>query len=263
MSARDILIQEFGKTDHLSMDKDALTGLEYDIYTTEAGPNLLVKRKGEFDMPWMVQKESAVSLKSFMKALPEMSTEALQAMKSEINEIVFSPVGNPNDRATSKRIGRIFTSAASIDMKKRQVHIWPKSKESDSKRLAQTLTHETGHAVDDGRNRLAILYTEKLREFWSTQPNIPTDPASRRAVEEAHGIPAHPNVWRTEDEEEPVSLYARTNDFEYYAEAYLYYQEGRLSEKHAMFRHFRDLERTRRWVADWVAPREEVPWAAD
>ena len=69
MKARDILIQEFGKTDHISMDKDYLTHMDYDIYTTEAGPNLLVKREGEFDMPWMAQRDSAVSLKSFLKAL--------------------------------------------------------------------------------------------------------------------------------------------------------------------------------------------------
>ncbi len=313
MKAKDIMVQEFGTTDHISMDRDGVAGnLDYDIYTTEAGPNLWVKREKEDDPEWMAQKDSALSMGSFLRALPHMPAQALAHMKKHVARIVFSPVSNPNDRATSARIGRIFVSAASMDMKIRTMRIWPVTKEADAERLARTLIHETGHAVDEARSELGYKYRSKLLAFWADMDeqgvDRPADRQGHRDVEREHGVPhslsewndAHgkwknvkfgidlPNVlryWPSLKEEgtwnelgaekqkvltdsvssaAPVSRYAHTSDYEYYAEAYTFYQQGTLPEGHIMQEHFENLEKIKQWVAGWEAPKEEgVPWAAD
>jgi len=196
LTARDILVAEFGKT---SIEQrpfaDDKTGLTYDIYNTEAGPMLWGKRDSDKDKPWIVTKESAVSLDAFMKSLLEMPTEALQSMKSEIQSIIFSPVPNPADRKTSQMIGAKFVSAASMDAGMQTMYIWPASKESDTKRLAQTLVHETGHAIDRMRSNLGTMYAEKLDRFWDDR-EMPLDDEGIAAVEAAHGVPPDPNKWQ-------------------------------------------------------------------
>ncbi|KKK76119.1 hypothetical protein LCGC14_2866890, partial [marine sediment metagenome] len=168
MTAKDILVQEFGKTTRrppyteeireynqegniepgeqitITTELDPMTMLEYAAFDTEAGPALLVKHKGEFDMPWHVQADSGVSMKAFMKALPEMTTEALTTMKNEVEQIIFSPVSSPHDRARSKRMGAKFTSRASMQKEGRIMHIFPAALDADKRTLADILTHETG-----------------------------------------------------------------------------------------------------------------------
>lgn len=300
MTARDILIQEFGKTIRRGGEEkgirmqvfDGVTELEYDVFETEAGPELWIRAAPGKDKPWAVTKESAVSLEAFMKALPEMSGAALQDMKDTVRRIVFSPVPNPSDRKTSQMIGTKFTSAASMVMRSRVMHIYPKSKEVNEKALAAILTHETGHALDDGDANLSIVYNEKRRAWWADKQNMPTDDASIIAIEEEHGIPPHPRAWmdgyskwvdfdlgtshpdiqrywralgvtrpwndlnmaeqiavrKSTNGTAPVSRYANTSEKEYYAEAYMVYQEGRLPEGHIMQEHFENMEETRRWI---------------
>ena len=201
MTARDILISEFGKTklrggeEAGSFQRHLDGGLEYDVFDTEAGPELWIRSEGRRDKPWQANKESAVSLDSFMRALPEMSFEALQAMKDNVRKIIFSPVDNPTDRKTSQMIGSRFVSAASMIMRARIMHIYPKSKEASAEALATVLTHETGHALDDGDENLSIVYNNRRREFWADKPDMPTDDASIIAIEEAEGIPPHPRAW--------------------------------------------------------------------
>ncbi|KKL54437.1 hypothetical protein LCGC14_2265400, partial [marine sediment metagenome] len=309
MKAKDILVQEFGKTDLLSKDVDAMTSLTYDIYTTEAGPRLLVKHKGEFDMPWHAQADSGVSMKAFMKALPEMSTEALTTMKNEVEEIIFSPVSSPRDRERSKRIGAKFTSRACMQKEGRVMHIFPAALNADKRTLADILTHETGHAHDYAREDMVHNYNERLGRFWDAQEDMPADPDRMRAIEEENGIPPHPNAWmreygqwkeynqgldrpdevifwgsypRTEQDKKktgldyqmigqkswnelspvekgvisheanknaPVSLYAHTNEREYYAEAYLRYHQGLLPESHVMYEHFKQMPAIKRYTS--------------
>ncbi|KKM68026.1 hypothetical protein LCGC14_1465060 [marine sediment metagenome] len=201
LKTKDILAQEFGKTKLRggevagSFQRHLDGGLEYDVFDTEAGPELWVRAEGRRDKPWQANKESAVSLDSFMRALPEMSFEALQAMKDNVRKIIFSPVGNPNDRKTSQQIGSKFTSAASMIMVSRIMHIYPKSKGVSEEALATILTHETGHALDDGDVNLSVVYNHRRREFWADKPDMPTDDASIVAIEEAAGIPPHPRQW--------------------------------------------------------------------
>jgi len=200
LTARDILVQEFGKTSQRQLHQGFRTtyvddGLEYNAFKTEAGPELWIRTEPAKDKPWMATKESAVSMEAFLKALPEMSTEALQAMKDNVRKIIFSPVGNPTDRKTSQQIGSKFTSAASMIMMSRIMHIYPKSKGVSEEALATVLTHETGHALDDEDSNLSVVYNHKRREFWADKPNMPTDDASVVAIEEAAGIPPHPRAW--------------------------------------------------------------------
>jgi len=205
MRARDILIAEFGETSRGrgatgATQVDIETNLEYDVYDTEAGPQLWVKREPSKDKPWLVTKESAVSLGAFMKALLEMPTDALQSMKAGARRIVFSPVGNPHDRKTSQMIGRKFTSAASLKGSNR-IYVWPASKKFDADRLAQTLTHEVGHIVDHMRRNLGSQYLDGVRKFWGDlQENegiqMPASIHEQEAVEAERGIPSDPNKWQ-------------------------------------------------------------------
>lgn len=203
MTARNILIAEFGKTAFASgrPHRDDDTGLDYDLFHTEAGPLLWVKSEPGKDKPWAMNKDSAVSLDAFMGALLEMPTEALQSMKSEVQSIIFSPVGNPSDRKTSQQIGKNFTSSASMDMERRTMYIWPASKKADAKRLAQTLTHETGHAVDQTRSALGALYMDGVRDFWNDLREnegiqIPASIREQEAIEAERGVPPDPNKWQ-------------------------------------------------------------------
>ncbi len=200
LTARDILVQEFGKTSQGQLHQGFRTtyvdeGLEYNAFKTEAGPELWIRTEPAKDKPWMATKESAVSMEAFLKALPEMSFEALQAMKDNVKRIIFSPVPNSTDRKTSQQIGSRFVSAASMTMAARIMHIYPKSKETSAEALATILTHETGHALDDEDSNLSAVYNNRRREFWADKPNMPTDDASIIAIEEAEGIPPHPRAW--------------------------------------------------------------------
>ncbi|KKK91514.1 hypothetical protein LCGC14_2712180, partial [marine sediment metagenome] len=299
MTARDILIAEFGETSRSATSAtqiDIETNLEYDVYDTEAGPQLWVKKEPREDKPWVVTKESAVSLEAFMRALLEMPTDAMQAMKEGAQRIVFSPVGNPHDRKTSQMIGRKFTSAASLKGSDR-VYVWPASKKFDAGRLAQVLTHEAGHIVDHLRSNLGAQYQDGLRKFWADlQENegilLPASIREQEAIEVERGIPPDPNKWQDDwgrwknvelgrgspgalhywpsiqvekpwrelsqaakhlieknvQNALPVSRYASTNEKEYYAEAYAWYQLGALPGDHIMYAHFDNLERTKQWL---------------
>ena len=319
MKAKDILAQEFGKTDHLLTDYDPLTQLRYDIYTTEAGPNLLVKAAPAEDKPWEVTKESAVPMKAFMEALPEMTTEALTTMKNEVEEIIFSPVSSPRDRKHSQRIGAKFTARACMQKQGRIMHIFPASLDADKGTLAGILTHEVGHAQDYAREDMVHNYNERLGRFWDAQEDMPADPDRMRKIEEENGIPPHPNDWmqpyanwmtyamakeqpdkvlfwpraprerkrtgldyvtigqsswndlkpkeratisREVANSAPVSIYAHTDDREYYAEAYMRYHQGLLPETHTMYEHFKRMPEIKRYTGHvsyekWEYPEDE------
>jgi len=196
MKARDILVTEFGKTRVVQRPfMDRHTGIEYDAFNTEAGPILMVKTDPPEDKPWVATKESAVSLSAFLKALPEMSREALQNMKDEVEIIYLSPVSNPSDRKISKRIGKHFTAAATMQMGERVMHIYPKAKESDNATLAYVITHETGHAVDNAREYILKDYNEKRNAFWAQVPSPHQAGKTPDEVERDAGMPPHPGKW--------------------------------------------------------------------
>lgn len=331
MKVKDILVQEFGKVTRrydsyeesgISMEvMDSHTQLGYDVFDTEAGVELWVKAEPPGEKKrYQVTKESAVSMEAFMKALPEMNTEALQSMKDEVSTIIFSPVGNPKDRKLSQATGQMFTSNATMNMPFRIMHIYPSSKDIPAKNLANILTHETGHAVDSARGMLVTKYNDKLSAFWKTQEHMPASSEAMRKIEEEHGIPPHPNAWMEPysnwlawniAQEKPdhvhywgyvesphakgertfvgekfwreiplevrhvitekaskaraVTNYAKTNEKEYYAEAYMYYQVGMLDKDHVMYEHFRQLPEIEQWTRYGrnYAAEEEVPWPAD
>lgn len=254
----------------------------------------------------------APALDDVLKSLSYMPPKAIRDLKRHVQRIVLSPIRNPDDGKMSRITGSNFVSAATMNMKTRELVMYPRARTSTPQGMASILTHETGHAADAFRESIVDAYNKKLRTFWDSMEeqgiSMPVDTGRTRAIEAEHGVPTHPNDWmdgygkwrdfdlgtrnpdikrfwgwyprsrrdrqrtgldglmigekswnelspveqttiyRSARRGEPVSDYARTNEKEYYAEAYEHYRFGSLPKNHVMYDHFRSMEDIWRWL---------------
>lgn len=117
---------------------------------------------------------------------------------------------------------------------------------------------------------LGTKYPDKER-FWGSYPRSPRDRKKtgrdyimigQSSWNDLSGV-EKVIIGRAVRKSFPVSMYAHTNAREYYAEAYMDYQRGRLRHDHIMYEHFKQMPETRRWLEGARYEEEGVPWPAD
>lgn len=286
ISPRRVIQTEFGVIRYDREDYDSHTQTDYKVFQTARGPEIWIKAAPGEDKPWAVTKKDALSLRSFLKSVAFMSRQARNDMRRHVKGIVLSPVGNPHDRKLSKMLGTKFTSSATMDMKKRIMHIFPKYKHMNPSFTASIITHEVGHAVDDERGKMVIAYNEKVaaaidraleeRGGWRNEGGeVPiSTPALDNFLEKEYGVLLpHPNrsisdAWQDvrkvvdigltqkvtpEDvkrRSRPPNKYAMTNIVEYFAECYDAFHSGRLAKGHIMYKFFKQWPTMERWIKE-------------
>lgn len=281
VTPRRILQTEFGQIRYDREDYDPHTQLDYKVFKSERGPEVWVRAVPGKDKPWLVTKEAALSLRTFLKSVAFMSRQARNDMRQHVQRIVLSPVGSPDDRKMSKMFGTKFTSAATMDMRQRFMHIYPKYKDMSPEFISELVTHEIGHAVDDARFHLVTAYNAKVeallnkaleeRGGWRNEGGeVPiSTPALDNFLEAEYGVLLpHPygpvsDAWADvvaaeldaipEDvkrRSRPPSQYAMKNIKEYFAECYNAFQSGTLTKNHLMYKFFKQWPVMERWIRE-------------